>query len=76
VLHQALPFIAAQGLLAVNGDTFLEIPLAEMARQAADPQVDGGLVARPDGSGRYGRRRTRADVRRGGAVQEKGAGAH
>jgi mannose-1-phosphate guanylyltransferase len=55
VLHQALPFIAAQGLLAVNGDTFLEIPLAEMARQAADPQVDGVLVARPDGSGRYGR---------------------
>jgi mannose-1-phosphate guanylyltransferase len=55
VLRQALPFIAAQGLLAVNGDTFLEIPLAEMGRRAADPQVDGVLVARPDNSGRYGR---------------------
>ena len=55
VLQQALPFIAAAGLLAVNGDTFLEIPLAEMAQRAADPQVDGVLVARPDRSGRYGR---------------------
>lgn len=55
VLRQALPFVADQGLLAVNGDTYLEIPLAEMARRAADAQVDGVLVARPDRSGRYGR---------------------
>jgi len=54
VLQQALPF-SSQGLLTVNGDTFLEIPLAELERRAADPRVDGVLVARTDRSGRYGR---------------------
>jgi len=54
VLRQALPYFSRQ-LLAVNGDTYLELPLAEMTRQAADPRVDGVLLARPDRSGRYAR---------------------
>jgi NDP-sugar pyrophosphorylase family protein len=54
VLQQAVPFFSRQ-LLAVNGDTFMEIPLAELAQEAADPQVDGVLLARPDRSGRYAR---------------------
>jgi NDP-sugar pyrophosphorylase family protein len=54
VLQQALPFFSQQ-LLAVNGDTFLEIPLAELARRAAGPRVDGVLLARTDRSGRYAR---------------------
>jgi NDP-sugar pyrophosphorylase family protein len=54
VLRQALPYFSRQ-LLAVNGDTYLELPLAEMTRRAADPQVDGVLLARPDRSGRYAR---------------------
>jgi NDP-sugar pyrophosphorylase family protein len=56
VLRQALPFVA-DWLLAVNGDTFLEIPLPEMLRAAADPQVDGVLLTRRDESGCYARLR-------------------
>jgi NDP-sugar pyrophosphorylase family protein len=56
VLRQALPFIT-DWLLAVNGDTFLEIPLPEMLRAASDPQVDGVLLTRRDESGRYARLR-------------------
>ena len=54
VLQRALPHFTRQ-LLAVNGDTYLELPLAEMTRRAADPRVDGVLLARPDRSGRYAR---------------------
>jgi glucose-1-phosphate thymidylyltransferase len=52
VLLQALPFFS-EWLLAVNGDTFLEIPLAELLRAAADPRADGVLLARRDPGGRY-----------------------
>ncbi len=52
VLQQALPFFS-DWLLAINGDTFLEIPLADLLRAAADPQVDGVLLTRRDESGRY-----------------------
>lgn len=54
VLTRALPFLDGE-LLAVNGDTFLDIPLAEMESAAADPDVDGVLLARSDRSGRYAR---------------------
>ncbi|MCU0236328.1 MAG: NDP-sugar synthase [Acidobacteria bacterium] len=54
VLSQALPFFSRQ-LLALNGDTYLEIPLAELQRRAADPRLDGVLLARSDRSGRYAR---------------------
>ncbi len=60
VLTQALPDFS-EWLLAVNGDTFLEIPLEELQRKAADPQVDGVLLARPDRSGRYARLRCHGD---------------
>lgn len=56
VLRQAQPFVC-DWLLAVNGDTFLEIPLAAMVGEARDPAVDGVLAARPDPSGRYARLR-------------------
>ena len=52
VLQQALPFFS-EWLLAVNGDTFLDIPLADLQRETRDPQVDGVLLARRDASGRY-----------------------
>lgn len=61
VLRQALPFFSRQ-LLVVNGDTFLEIPLAELTRRAAGPRVDGVLLARPDCSGRYARLLCDGDV--------------
>lgn len=54
VLTRALPFLDGE-LLALNGDTFLDIPLAEMESAAADPDVDGVLLARSDRSGRYAR---------------------
>ncbi|MBN2347006.1 MAG: NTP transferase domain-containing protein [Candidatus Aminicenantes bacterium] len=54
VLRRALPFFS-EWLLVVNGDTLFEVPLAEMARRAADPQVDGVLAVRGDASGRYAR---------------------
>jgi len=54
VLREALPCVS-NWLLAVNGDTFMEIPLAEMLLQAQDPRIDGVLAARWDGSGRYAR---------------------
>jgi NDP-sugar pyrophosphorylase family protein len=52
VLRQALPFFS-EWLLVMNGDTFLDIPLADLLRAAADPQADGVLLARRDESGRY-----------------------
>lgn len=60
VLSRALPFFSRQ-LLAVNGDTYLEIPLAELQRRAADPRLDGVLLARSDRSGRYARLRCAGD---------------
>jgi NDP-sugar pyrophosphorylase family protein len=60
VLRRALPFFT-DWLLAVNGDTFLEIPLARMAAKAADPGIDGVLLSRQDGSGRYARLRCDGD---------------
>ncbi len=54
VLTRALPFLNDE-LLAVNGDTFLDIPLGEMARRVRAPGVDGVLLARSDRSGRYTR---------------------
>ncbi len=54
VLTRALPFLKGE-LLAVNGDTFMDIPLAEMARRVRVRGVDGVLLARPDRSGRYAR---------------------
>jgi mannose-1-phosphate guanylyltransferase len=54
VLTRALPYLDGE-LLALNGDTFLDIPLAEMARRALVPGVDGVLLARSDRSGRYAR---------------------
>ncbi|HOW44326.1 MAG TPA: NDP-sugar synthase [Candidatus Aminicenantes bacterium] len=54
VLARALPFLEDE-LLAVNGDTYLEPPLAEMARLAQAPEVDGVLLARRDRSGAYAR---------------------
>ncbi len=54
VLTRALPFLD-EDLLAVNGDTFMDIPLGEMARRAQAPEVDGVLLARSDRSGRYAR---------------------
>jgi NDP-sugar pyrophosphorylase family protein len=52
VLQQALPFFS-DWLLAVNGDTFLEIPLAGMLEKTAAADVDGVLLLRPDHAGRY-----------------------
>lgn len=54
VLSRALPFLDGE-LLAVNGDTYLQVPLAEMAASAQAPEVDGVLLARRDRSGSYGR---------------------
>ncbi len=54
VLARARP-LSSPWLLAVNGDTYLEVPLAEMEREAAAPGVDGVLLARHDPSGRYAR---------------------
>ena len=52
VLRQALPFFS-DWLLAVNGDTFLEIPLDAMLEKTAVADVDGVLLVRPDHAGRY-----------------------
>lgn len=54
VLTRALPFLDDE-LLAVNGDTFMDIPLEEMESAAAGPDVDGVLLARSDRSGNYAR---------------------
>lgn len=61
VLRQALPFFS-DWLLAVNGDTFLEIPLSAMIEKTSAPGVDGVLLTRRDPSGRYGRLRSRDGV--------------
>jgi NDP-sugar pyrophosphorylase family protein len=52
VLRQALPFFS-EWLLVMNGDTYLDIPLADLLRETRDPRVDGVLLARRDDSGRY-----------------------
>lgn len=54
VLARARP-LSSPWLLAVNGDTYLEVPLPEMEREAAGPGIDGVLLARQDRSGRYAR---------------------
>ena len=61
VLRQALPFFT-EWLLVINGDTFLEVPLAELAAKAADPGVDGVLLSRADQSGHYARLRCEGDA--------------
>ena len=43
----------ADWLLVVNGDTFLEIPLALLLEKTTDPAVDGALLVRFDPSGNY-----------------------
>ena len=60
VLRQALPFFT-DWLLAINGDTFLEVPLTELAAKAADPGIDGVLLSRADRTGRYARLRCDGD---------------
>ncbi len=52
VLRQALPFFS-EWLLVLNGDTYLDIPLADLLRETRDARVDGVLLARRDDSGRY-----------------------
>ena len=52
VLRQALPFIS-DWLLVVNGDTFLEIPLAALLQKINAPDADGALLLRPDPRGDY-----------------------
>jgi NDP-sugar pyrophosphorylase family protein len=52
VLRQALPFFS-DWLLAVNGDTFLEIPLSMLLQKITAPEVDGALLVRSDPSGDY-----------------------
>jgi NDP-sugar pyrophosphorylase family protein len=54
VLRQALPFFA-DWLLVINGDTFLEIPLAALLAKMVDPDLDGILLVRRDATGRYAR---------------------
>jgi mannose-1-phosphate guanylyltransferase len=54
VLRQALPHFS-DWLLVINGDTFLEIPLARMLEKTADPAVDGVLLVRTDSSVQYAR---------------------
>lgn len=52
VLRQALPFFT-DWLLAVNGDTFLEIPLTGLLEKTAAADVDGVLLVRPDHTSHY-----------------------
>jgi NDP-sugar pyrophosphorylase family protein len=52
VLRQALPFFS-DWLLAINGDTFLEIPLAALLEKTAGTDIDGILLVRADHTGRY-----------------------
>lgn len=52
VLRQALPFFS-DWLLAINGDTFLEIPLAGLMENTAATGIDVVLLVRPDPMGRY-----------------------
>lgn len=52
VLRQALPFFS-DWLLAINGDTFLEVPVGAMTAAAAHDDADGILLVRPDPAGRY-----------------------
>jgi len=52
VLRQALPFFS-DWLLAINGDTFLEIPLAGLMENTAATEIDVVLLVRPDPMGRY-----------------------
>lgn len=59
-LQRALPFFS-DWLLVVNGDTFLDIPLAGLRRAAADERADGVLLARRDDRGAYAQLRLDAD---------------
>ncbi|MBU4268116.1 MAG: NDP-sugar synthase [Acidobacteria bacterium] len=52
VLRQALPFFT-DWLLAVNGDTFLEIPLTGLLEKTTATDVDGVLLVRPDHTSNY-----------------------
>jgi len=60
VLRQALPFFT-EWLLVINGDTFLEIPLAGLLEKTAGTDVDGILMVRPDHTGRYASLRVDGD---------------
>ncbi|MFH2107503.1 MAG: NDP-sugar synthase [Chrysiogenia bacterium] len=60
VLRQALPFFT-DWLLAVNGDTFLEIPLTGLLKKTKNTDVDGVLLVRPDNTGQYAGLRVAAD---------------
>jgi len=60
VLRQALPFFT-DWLLAVNGDTFLEIPLTGLLEKTTSTDVDGVLLVRPDHTGHYAGLRVAAD---------------
>jgi NDP-sugar pyrophosphorylase family protein len=60
VLRQALPFFH-DCLLAVNGDTFLEIPVPMLLKNISDPAVDGALLVRHDPSGSYAGLRCEGD---------------
>ncbi|MBN2399190.1 MAG: hypothetical protein JXI33_02485 [Candidatus Aminicenantes bacterium] len=61
VLRQVLPFFS-DWLLAVNGDTFLEIPLVMLLEKLSGPDVDGVLLVRSDPSGAYAGLRCEGDV--------------
>jgi NDP-sugar pyrophosphorylase family protein len=61
VLRQALPFFS-DWLLAVNGDTFLEIPLPALLEKITDPAVDGALLVRFEPSGHYASVRSKDGV--------------
>jgi len=52
VLRQALPYFS-EWLLAINGDTYLEIPMSGLLDRAAATDADGVLLLRPDSGGRY-----------------------
>lgn len=52
VLRQALPFFS-DWLLAINGDTFLEIPMAGLLEKTAGTDADGILLVRADPAGCY-----------------------
>ena len=60
VLKLALPFFT-DWLLALNGDTFLEIPLTGLLKKTAATDVDGVLLLRPDHTGHYAGLRVDAD---------------
>lgn len=73
VLRQALPFFS-DWLLAVNGDTFLEIPLAALLEKTVATDADGILLVRPDHEGRYAGLRVGGDGFLDGSGLQPGPG--